>query len=222
MRKEQDIVVEKFIEFNVLLGRPDADCVYYFDCSSDSYECTVEDFSLTFYKREKINSNATIEYRELGGYRCCIYKDELKAKYKMKDLDEFSILQESEKTKVFYVYDWLQKESRYKLWTIKPDSGVYQGCGSVYDMSLEYGDSLVYWTRGKEKKFVKYKELEKQTTEILETKYQKLKEMAINRNYKPGWIYYKLCEEAESVNRLWAEYGFYFPLEQKIRAFSNR
>lgn len=217
------VAISKLIEFNAKFSEANADCAVYIDWLSDTFAYTIENFVVNFYKRQNINNDATIEYKIVGDYKYRLCKDDIKTGDESVDsIDKYCVLLPgNHDTRIFYVNRWLPEISRYELWLSRPTGKAYLGCASVYDATLKYGDTLCYWTDDKKSSFANFQELDNRTTEILERKYKTLEQLAASRKYKPGWIYHRMREPVPEVNRLWAAYGYYFPLEDKAGMFSS-
>lgn len=209
--------ISKLVEFNDKFAATKAGCAVYVDWLYDTFAYTTENFVIAFYKRENINSNATIDYKKVGEYQYRLCKDDVK----LQDIDGYRVIAPNPRDSLrVYVERWLPNDFMYHLNHCKPTSRGFQGCADIYDMTLKEGDALCYWTEDKKNSLTNFQELDNQTTTILERKYKKLEEVAVSRKYKPGWIYHRMCEQLPEVDSLWAAYGYYFPLEGKASAFS--
>lgn len=210
-------IQEKLSIFTSLFPGFNPTCVGRIDWLDDEPLSVEESYELRFYVRQKINRNATIEYRQCGGNR---FRRHNSASTGDEDIDNY-FLCEGRGSEIAYVKDWISEESRYELTSSNPNQ---KGWGSLilHDTSLKYGDSLIFWTREKEERLNSFNALNEETDRVLEEKYKKMEQIAASKGYKPGWIYYRMKESVQEIDSIWNNAGYYFSLDSKASAFSAR
>lgn len=216
-------VISKLMEFNDKYPQVQADCAFYLNWIGDSFAFADVNFEIRFYKRLRINPNATIDYCLVGNYEYRLCKDMLSVESEgVSNIDKHNpILSNPYSVFTFYAESWLPDKSRYHLSPNKPTHTVYGTSEEIYDITLKQGDALCWWTEDKNSLLINFQELDKHTTKILEKKYAVLEKIAASRKYKPGWIYHKMREDVSEINQLWAAQGYYLPLENKARLFAS-
>lgn len=202
----KEIFSDKLNQFKKIFPKESrVTCVSYVDWSSDSYLMRENDYSLHFLEIIFPQKNGIITYKSKGEYR---HRHDPKSERHC--LDKFQL---SEKVaRRLWVHNWEATECRYLLCELKPKEKVLQGCCSFYDYSFKKEDLLIFY------EYSEHPQLNiclRKTQDILKAKYEKLKQVALTRNYKYGWIYHQMKEPIELVVDIWQEIGCYFLFEKE-------
>jgi hypothetical protein len=188
--------------FNNLFPCARASCVEMIDWSDDFGVGAEDTFELRFFQKKSIDKGF-VNYLRVGEYR------------KSPDGVSGATMPYSLSTpspKLVYVESWIDLEKRYRLSVSLPDSTPFRGQHDVYDFSFDYGDVLIYFNRLSS--FPQAEELIQKTKELIEPRYKELAQIASQRNYKSGWLYYKIRElSIPEIDDLWALHGYYYSLQ---------